>query len=220
MNNQRFSADLLFILMICITIVMFQEGAKYMPKWIRLLCLMLVLVGCASNPVKPDLNVCGFECEDSDMSEYVSLEGEEHVFLDATFEEAYEMLENDTFSGIIYYGYPACPWCEEAVVEMNDAAKSLGLEIYYVNKKSDFNILHPELEEKTALLLDKAYALSKDEEGKPHLYVPEVVVVKAGKVVDHHMGTFEEHDAHERDLNEKEKQQLEEIYVQMFKKVK
>lgn len=191
-----------------------------MRRLICLLCTLLVLVGCASRPVEPNLNVCGFECENSDMSEYTSLVGVEHIFLDATFEEALQLLESDDFSGILYYGYPSCPWCKEAVVEMNDAAKSLGLEIYYVNKKSDFNLLHPELEEKTELILDKAYGLSVDEEGKPHLYVPEVVVIKKGKVVDHHLGTLEEHNAHERDMNEDEKQKLEDIYVQMFKKVK
>lgn len=191
-----------------------------MRKLCSFLCVLSMLVACSAKPVDINQNVCGFECETSDMSEYTSLAGVDHVFLDVTYEEALQFLKSEEFSGILYYGYPACPWCEEAVVEMNDAAKAMNVDIYYINKKSDFNIAHPELEEATETILNTYFALDLDKEGKPHLYVPEVVVIKKGKVVDHHLGTFEEHDAHERTLNEKEKQTLEAIYVEMFQKMK
>lgn len=191
-----------------------------MRKICSFLCILLLLLGCSAKPVDINQNVCGFECEASDMQEYASLQGVDHVFLDVNYEEALALLKNKSFSGILYYGYPACPWCDEAVVEMNDAAKSLNVSIYYVNKKSDFNLLHPELEKETETFLNAYYTLDKDEDGNPHLYVPEVVVVKDGVVIDHHLGTFEEHDAHKRKLSDDEKTKLENVYLMMFKKLK
>lgn len=186
-----------------------------------LLFLLVLLCGCSTNnPSSSSSNVCGFDCEEANMDEYSLLEGNTHVFVEADYEQSLQMLENDSFTGIIYYGYPACPWCDEAIVEMNDAAKSLDLSIYYVNKKSEENLKQVALEEKIEAILDNAYGLMKDEEEKPHLFVPEVVVIKNGKIIDHHLGTFDAHDAHERDLNEEEKQQLENIYKGMFVKIK
>lgn len=36
--------------------------------------------------------------------------------------------------GAIYFGFPQCPWCRNAVPVMNEAAEAVNLdEIYYVN---------------------------------------------------------------------------------------
>lgn len=192
-----------------------------MRRFMSLVCVLLfALWGCSTKENVENTNICGFECSEADMSEYTTLEGVEHVFLDVTYEETLEYLKMEDFTGIFYFGYPACPWCEEAVVEMNDAAKSLNLEIYNVNKKSDFNVIHPEMEEEIALYLNSYIELQEDEDGNPHLYVPEVVIVKDGKVIDHHRGTLEAHDAHERTMNESEKEELEEIYLNLFQKIK
>ena len=58
---------------------------------------------------------------DSDnMIKYISLE------------EAIDIIKNDT--GVIYFGYPSCPWCRNAVPVLLDAASSTSLDtIYYVN---------------------------------------------------------------------------------------
>lgn len=191
-----------------------------MRRFVSLICVLLVaLWGCNVKESTNELNVCTIECEDADMSEYTTLEGIEHAFLSVTYEEVLEYLQKEDFTGIFYFGYPACPWCEEAVVEMNDAAKQLNLEIYYANKKSDFNVKHPEMEEKIEQILNASIPLMEDEEGKPHLYVPEVVVIKDGKIIGHHSGTLEGHDAHERTMEESEKEQLEEIYLTLFQEI-
>ena len=52
------------------------------------------------------------------------------------------------------------------------------------------------------------------------IYVPLVVTIKDGAIVNHHYGTLDEHDATERDLNEDEIKQLIEVYTDMLKDFK
>lgn len=195
-----------------------------MRKLISVICLFsLLLIGCSSTKEKEqekEKAVCDVDCKQSNMDEYEGLKDGNHVFLDTTYEQAIQKLEDDKFSGILYYGYPSCPWCEEAVIIMNDVANDLEQNIYYVNKKSEDSLNHPELEQKTIKILDEAYGLEKDDEEQPRLYVPEVVVIKKGKIIAHHMGTVEGHDAKERKMNDDEKLLLTSIYEKMFNKIK
>ncbi|NBK97970.1 MAG: hypothetical protein EOM50_08120 [Erysipelotrichia bacterium] len=193
---------------------------------IIMMSFLMLVAGCAnaSNNKKEgnkqsEKNVCDVDCNDTkaDMSEYETMQSEDHVFIEISFAKANELLEDKAFTGIIYYGYPACPWCVEAVPLMNEVAKKHDLNIYYVNKKSQDSIDHPKEEEKAVAILDAAYGLDKDEEsGKPHLYVPEVIVVKKGKIIAHNLGTINGHNAKEREMNDDEKRVLKTIYENMF----
>ena len=62
--------------------------------------------------------------------------------------------------------------------------------------------------------------MNKDNEGEYQIYVPFVIVIKDGKVVSGHIGTVEGHDAHERKMNDQEKQDLQDIYTEMFEQLK
>ncbi len=183
---------------------------------------IVVLAGCSSTGTKDDSkkddkkNVCDVDCDTADMSEYETMKEADHVFKEASFKQAIDMLKDEKFTGILYFGYPACPWCEEAVPIMNEVAKKHNLPIYYVNKKSQDNIDHPEWEKEATKLLDEAYGLDKDDDDNPRIYVPEVVVVKEGEVISHHMGTIESHDATERKMSEDEIRVLKKIYDNMF----
>ena len=195
-----------------------------MKKLMLAFLALIVLASCSSNSANTkekdkNKNVCDIDCEVADMSEYETMKESDHVFKEVTFKQANEMLQDEKFTGIIYYGYPACPWCEEAVPIMNEVAKKLDLTIYYVNKKSKANIDNPEGEKEATKLLDEAYGLDKDDEGNARLYVPEVVVVQAGEVISHHMGTIESHDATERKMSEDEIRILNKIYENMFIKI-
>ena len=52
------------------------------------------------------------------------------------------------------------------------------------------------------------------------LYVPLVLVVKNGKVIDGHEGTIESHDATERKMTNDEKEQLTKIYTKLMSEAK
>lgn len=196
-----------------------------MRKFISVLFVFsLLLTGCNSKEKTKEKdnsqNVCDVDCVKSDMEEYETLQGVDHVFLETTYEQAIQKLEDDTFTGILYFGFPKCPWCEEAVPIMNEIAKEKNLDIYYVNKRSEDSLAHPELETKIIKILDEAYGLDKDKEGNLRLYVPEVVTVRKGKILSHHLGTVDGHDAKERKMSDDEISLLTSIYQKMFDKIK
>lgn len=188
-----------------------------------LLSMSFILFACDSGKEEEtgNKNVCDvdLDCDTADMSGYENFDEEDHVFLEINFDEATKLLETDDFSGIIYFGYPTCPWCIEALPIMNEVAKGKEQSIYYVNKRSDINQEHPEWEQAATDILDAAYGLDKDDDGNPRIYVPEVIVVKDGEVVAHHMGTLDEHDATERKMTDDEKAEVKEIYEEMFSKL-
>jgi hypothetical protein len=61
--------------------------------------------------------------------------------------------------------------------------------------------------------------MSENEDGDLTLYVPLVLVVKDGAVIDGHEGTFDDHDAHERVMTQEEIDELYQIYSNLFAQV-
>lgn len=193
-----------------------------MKKTLIFLSLVVMLFGCNENNNNNSSsgNVCDIDCEVASMEGYEGFEDTDHVFLDINFDKANTYIQDENFTGIIYFGFATCPWCIHALPIMNDVAKSLDLNVYYVDKKSEENEANPEWLETTTKLLDEAYGLEKDDDGNPRIYVPEVIVVKNGEVIDHHLGTLDDHDATEREMSDTEKTELTSIYEKMFKKIK
>lgn len=153
--------------------------------------------------------------DQADMSGYEGFTETKHAFVPLKMSEVPTMLDEKT-SGIFYFGYATCPWCIEAVPIMNEVAKELELSIYYINKKasSSDEASTKQVEQRLTEILEK------DEQGEPHLYVPEVVIVKDGKIVGHNLGTVDGHDAHERKMSSEEQRKLKEIYKKLFQLIK
>lgn len=188
-----------------------------------LLALMgiLLLSGCTKKEETPadtpqgcdDAPTCGLT-HPADMSAYEGFMEEENQFVTLDMADFLTKLEEKQ-SGIFYFGFSTCPWCIEAVPIMNEAAKEADVHIYYIDKhaESSSEELIQQVEEKLA---DR---LQKNEEGKPTLYVPYVIVLKDGEIIAEHMDTVPGHDAHERKMNEEEQSELKSIYLEMFHKV-
>lgn len=103
----------------------------------------------------------------------------ENVFTYRSMNQIIKILENGT--GIIYLGFPECPWCQQYVYYLNDVAKSKGLKkIYYKNILNDRKNNTSEYQKVVSLLNDY---LQYDDEGNKRLYVPAVIAVKDGKIV-------------------------------------
>lgn len=190
------------------------------------LLLALCLVGCSSTTTKKpkdkdqDKNVCSIECDTADMSEYATFKETDHAFLEITIAQSLQLIKDEDFTGILYFGYPTCPWCVEAVPIMNEVAKSYDLSIYSINKKSEDSIANEQGFQEMTTILDEAYGLDVDDKtGEPRLYVPEVVIVNKGKITSHHMGTVDGHDATQRTMNEDEAKLLKSIYKKLFKTI-
>lgn len=103
----------------------------------------------------------------------------DNVFVYRTLEEINKILKNGT--GIVYLGFPECPWCKGYVPYLNEVAKKAKLDkIYYFNILKDRKN-NTDNYKKTVELL-KEY-LKYDDEGNKRIYVPAVIAVNKGKIV-------------------------------------
>lgn len=148
-------------------------------------------------------------------------------------EEAIDIIKNDT--GVIYFGYPSCPWCRNAVPVLLDAASSTSLDtIYYVNAYNirdvkeiddDGNIvttnegdrLYDDLLGVLDDILDP-YTITDDngeviDLGEKRLYVPMVLFVKNGEVVSYHLSTVDSQEDPSISLNDSQRDELYNIYL-------
>ena len=96
--------------------------------------------------------------------------GEDNVFVYRSIDEIIKIMENGT--GIVYLGFPECPWCQAYVKYLNEVAKSEGIkEIYYFNILKDRQENTKEYQKIVKLLGD---SIEYDEEGNHRVYVPNV----------------------------------------------
>lgn len=143
---------------------------------------------------------------------------------------------------IIYIGAGWCPWCRNAVPVLFEVAKKYNVKtIYYLNldnEKSSYKIENGSLintkkgTDTYYKLLDKLsdrlndYKLT-DEDGKKYdtkekrIYIPYVIAIKDGKVVDDHVGTvsLDENQTKYDKMTTIQYQDLLNIYSSMFEKI-
>lgn len=105
---------------------------------------------------------------------------EQHVFRSASTKVAIEKLEKGT--GVVFIGFKECPWCQYLVAYVDKAAKAENLaSVTYLNIRQDRTDNSDNYKKIVSIL--EPY-LEKDEQGSPRVYVPHVVAVKNGKIVD------------------------------------
>ena len=110
--------------------------------------------------------------------EYTKI-SEDNLFKYKTLEEVNKILTKGT--GVVYLGFPECPWCQEYVKYIDEVSKSVGLDkVYYSNILDDRKNDAEEYKETVKILSDY---LSNDDEGNKRVYVPSVIVVSSGKIV-------------------------------------
>ena len=110
--------------------------------------------------------------------EYGSV-SEDNVFCYKTIDEIINILEHGT--GVVYLGFPECPWCKEYVIYLNEVAKNSGCDkVYYFNILNDRKDNTKKYQEIVNILKDY---LPYDEEGNKRIYVPAVIAVKDGKII-------------------------------------
>lgn len=112
--------------------------------------------------------------------EYTQI-SEDNVFVYRTIDEIISILENGT--GIVYLGFPECPWCQKYVTILNEVAKENGIEkIYYYDILEDRKN-NTEKYQKIVEILGNN--LLYDEEGNHRIYVPDITFVLNGEIVGH-----------------------------------
>lgn len=151
--------------------------------------------------------------------------------------DAVKFLKEGT--GVIYFGFPQCPWCRTIVPYLEDTGKTLGVkQIYYLNiheLRDDYEVDGKKVVQ-TKKGTDEYYEILqvldkylkdykvKDENNKEYstgvkrLYAPTTVVVKDGKIVDFLQGTVETQEKNVP-LTDEEKSSLKKKLSSMFIKV-
>lgn len=112
-------------------------------------------------------------------SEYTNVTSD-NPFVYRSIDQIIQILEKGT--GVVYLGFPECPWCQAYVPYVEEVAKTVGIDkVYYFNIKEDRKN-NTEEYQKIVKILD--VYLSNDEEGNKRVFVPALIIVQDGKIVD------------------------------------
>ena len=111
-------------------------------------------------------------------AEYTEV-GADNVFVFKNAKEISDILKHGT--GVVFFGFPSCPWCQAYAKYLNEVAKDNNIEkIYYYDIQKDREDNTADYQRFVEILGDH---LQYDEEGRPRIYVPEVVFVSDGQIV-------------------------------------
>ena len=113
------------------------------------------------------------------FNEEYTLVDKDNVYVYKSINDIINVLSKGT--GIVYLGFPECPWCQRYVVYLNILAKEYNVkEIYYYNIKNARSNNTKEYQKIVEILKD---LLPYDDNGNKKVFVPTVVFVKNGKVI-------------------------------------
>lgn len=172
--------------------------------------------------------------KDKNGNEYIKLNiSKNNPIKYVTFDELIDILEDG--SGIVYFGFPECPWCRNALPVLFDALKEENInEIYYFNardmrdeKSLDENgqiITTKEGTDEYKKILEKLNDYLDPYEGLnddsiKRLYFPNVFFISNGEVVGNHMSTLDSQENPRVSLTDEQYKELKNIYIKNIKKV-
>lgn len=138
------------------------------------------LVGCTTSKEKKEEKPNTEEKSDAKKfaEEYKEV-GEDNVFVYREVDDIIKIMEHGT--GIVYLGYPECPWCQAYVKYLNEVAKEEGFDkIYYCNTKK---VKENDMDKYQKLVSLLSGHLQYNEEGNEWIYVPNVSFHVNGKLI-------------------------------------
>ena len=197
-----------------------------MKKILTCLLAVVLLAGCfnktdskknTSSDALTITNKVSLTSTKADMKGYKWIRNDIADFQLITLKESLRMFEEGG-TGILYYGYDECAWCNRAVPELNEVAKELNLTIYYVDASAKV-----EKDDYKKLLEYIDPVLKVNSSGEKGFYVPAVIGVKNGKLVDYHVSLLDDFelskDDPDKQLSDAQKQELQDIYRKIAKEV-
>lgn len=202
-------------------------------KKILMSLLLISLVGCKSTP--SDLFITEYESLNGTTTKsgmtYLDLDiPEDHRFVLSDEETILDIFEGG--SGVIYFGFPECPWCRGALMVMQEAAKDVSLgKIHYMNVLDIRNELS--LDDDGNVVVDREGSdfynqvleylgehaplyPGLEETGERRILVPLVVSVVEGEITFSHSGTVETHTNAFEEMDEASREALLNIYKEGF----
>lgn len=157
----------------------------YHPAFGVILIIVCALMAAVLLPFAIKMIVKSIESDAMRFSgEYSSVEVD-NVFKYKTAEETKDILEHGT--GVVFLGFPSCPWCQSYAKMLNDLAKEKGLtEIYYYNIHDDREN-NTEIYQKFVSILGDY--LQYDNTGKKRIYVPNATFIVDGEIIGNDLET-------------------------------
>lgn len=201
-----------------------------MKKLLTSLLVLASLVGCSSGnttitsttssntsetyTITSDVELNGFTTK---LPGYKWVGSEIGNFKEVTMKESVRLFE-EKGSGLVYYGYTGCQWCERFLPQLNQVALKTGVTIYYV----DAAIFNEEETETYPILTEYLSSiLDKNDEGEYEMYVPLFIGVKDGELVGSHNGLVDgfEIENENSQMNDEQQEELQNIFLDIIKKV-
>ncbi len=157
-----------------------------------LLALALTACGTAAAPREPAVMADLSLYPASDMSGFAALANHEGelAYRDVSVADVDKMMsEGESF--VLLCAYPGCPWCELLVEPLNAAAERAGVQVAFINTRRDPSWKsNLDMEDYDLFVELFGEYLDEDEQGRPHLYVPDVYVVRNGEVAGRRDGVL------------------------------
>ena len=176
------------------------------------LSFLFFLGGCSSTPStssSSSISGCApdeVSCEQEEINEAKMLSKD---FDPMSFEEAIAFFE-DKQSGLLYFGFPNCPWCQEVVPILHELASQAHVPVYYIQTRDEEGIRLYTDSQRDDIAPYLNDFIRNNAKGEPTLYVPLVLAIENGQVIKGHQGTISGHNAHEEELTSVQKQELQE----------
>jgi len=197
--------------------------------------------------INTDVDSIKFKKEYEELNENgIKLEIDENNPIEyADYDKLLEIIENGT--GIIYLGFPRCPWCRNALPVLFDAAKENEVDtIYYMNILNERDSFVVE-DEKLVYAVDEdgnekkgtegyhkllkaldeyltEYTVSFEgktyKTGEKRIYAPTVIFVRDGKVLGIHVSTVVSQENPKEPLTDEQYDELYKIYEDYILDVK
>lgn len=188
---------------------------KKLTAFIFSLCILLS--GCAHDSSEVTItNPVEMNSDPAIMTVYEWIGEKIADFQEITFAESLRLF-TEKGSGILYYGYDDCPFCERAVPLLNEAALETGVTVYYVDIYGPFQPNRDQFDDLLDYIED---CLIEDDKGNKSFFVPLVIGVKNGEITGSHVSLVSSFSLENEEsmMDEAQKKELKDIYLEIIKK--
>lgn len=150
----------------------------------QMICAMLIFTGCAADTSASSAAVTS-EAEETVLSEEYEQLSEDNAFEVIAKEDLKDFIDHGT--GILFLGYPACPWCQAYLPMLDEVLKAEDMQAYYYNIRVDKDSDRDFYDEIAQLLIDKNATnqddiVQYDNDGKMVIYMPLTLFIEHGGI--------------------------------------
>ena len=171
-----------------------NKNTKQLIRICALLVLFAALAGFSACSKKggdvADIDNPYQDGEVADLSAYEGMDDYdgEVMLVETTVAEAEEYIkDNKTF--VLFMSFADCPYCNRLIPYLNEIAAERGIKVAYVDTRSNPEWMNNmDIDDYDVFAERFKKYLSKDDDGKPHLYTPDTYFIKKGRIVARHDG--------------------------------